>query len=297
MTIHPRIKETYILSQDFRSGYKLKNQADWGTWQFEHHSALTEALKGTNDAIIEMIIHAYTDSERLYQDYTLVYEAKNPAVMRAWIERLQTLTSGVSQQIPDDIVTLFLSTTIEQAIQDHDIQSLKLLHTYGLKISENAFTLALKAQDRQMLDYFLSEGNFVGNFDSYEQLLACGFNDIVEQHLSDKAYEASAKHNRADLFTLGIQNGFEPNSNHLLIAIEHGSMDVVTLLCMHGVDLEGALLCAVTHRQHAVVKLLLSLDISYEELVKAKSLAYDTHAYELFDAIDQALHERTLKGV
>ena len=289
MRIHARVKKRHIFNKSFKGGYKLWNQSEYGKWQFEQHSALRDALASDNDTIIEILIHAYTDRERLYQDYALVQEAKNPAAMRCWIEKLETLSSGEIKHVPDDIVALFLSTTIEQAIQDCDIQSLELLLTYGLNVHESDFDFAVKQANDDIIDYLMSKRESFANFDPYDKMLKHGFENIVTMYLSDKALHACAKHNYQDLLKQGLEEGFEPTTEHLLLAVEHGSCDVVTFLCLHGVPLDGALVHAVEKRREAIVQLLLSFDIPHAELVKAHALCYELHTYDMFDCIDQVL--------
>jgi ankyrin repeat protein len=292
MLRHFRVKDKHIFNKNFRGGYKLYNQLDYGKWQFEAHSPLTEALQTGNGEIIDVLIQAYTNPERLYQDYAFVQKSQNPVAMRSWLERYQVLTSGSNTHVSDDIVTLFLSTTLENAIDNDDSASLELLLINGLNVHEKAFDLAVQKGTTRVLDTLMLNRARLEPFDPYEKLLKHGFDEIVKTYFSDEAFFACAQNNRDDLVTYGIDLGFEPNTSHLIAAVEHGALDVTSLFCMRGIPLDGALIAAVQKKQGPIVRLLVSFDISYEELVRAQSLSYELHAYDLFDVIDQALRVR-----
>lgn len=242
---------------------------DYKTYHAEGHyehfeapsSLFLDALKIGNQEIIDLIIKAYTDSDKLYAEYTHIKESKNLKTMRSWIEQSVYLWKGIQEEVPDSVVNLFMQNdqVLNGSFEDVD----KLLQ-YGYVVTRNDFEQALKSNDLKMLHLLLDKGR-----------------------MEESPFALLAKHNRVDLVHYLQNKGNVPQREHFEIAIKQGSLDVVKAFATSDLSFKGALILAAENKQKAIVTFLLGLPIDKAEVEEAHKVAYLVHAYDIMEILEK----------
>ncbi|MBS0656598.1 MAG: hypothetical protein JSR46_12535, partial [Verrucomicrobia bacterium] len=221
-------------------------------------SLLSDALKTGNQEIIDLVIKAYSDPEKLYAERTAM---KNPETMRSWIYQNVFLWKGEKVQVPDSVLELFMEN--EQGL-NRPLSDVAILLQHGWIITRQELEQALVKNDPQML-----------------QLL------IDHPRMKESPFILLAEHNRADLASRLIEQGNVPAREHLNTAIKHGALETAKKFIETGVDFVGALTFAAEQKQKAIVEYLLTLPISAEEIKEAHAAAYRVHAYDIMELLER----------
>jgi ankyrin repeat protein len=232
------------------------------TSSFSHEvsSPLLDALKLKNQEIIDLVISGYTDPTRLYAELEVVRNSQQTEVMRSWIEQNVFLWKGEQSRVPDDVVNIFLQPPWlmyialpplvfnifkTEAGHNRSPSDVEKLLQYGAIVTKLVLKQTLETGDPQVV-----------------QLL------IDHPRREESPFSVLAELNRADLVRYAIEKGEVPNTQHLKIAIRHGSLDVVRQLTEYGISSDDALLLAIEHRQWPTARYLASQSKNMHEVVE-----------------------------
>lgn len=200
-------------------------------------SILLDTLRLENQEIIDLIIGAYTDPERLYAEHSTVQTQQQPESMRSWIKQYFFLLNGVYEEIPDEVVDAFMNG-MTNAIHDHNLLQVHNLLSFGWVPTKKDLEQACTEND----------------FPIYELLLQ--FSSCLGE---ESSFLLPAKQNRADFIIPLLESGKVPTHEDLLTAINSGSLDVVKAFIQHGVPFNGLLSHELQKRQPAVFAYLASI--------------------------------------
>ena len=229
-------------------------------------SPLLDATHLGNQEIIDLVVKAYTNPEKLYAEYSTILALQQPESMRSWIEQNYFLWKGVHNEVPDSIVNLFLESQLQDAILGSNPLHTEQFLDYGWTVTKQEFEQAFVENNSQIIDLLIHH-------------------DRVEE----SPFFYIAKQNRADLVTRLLESGKAATQEHLITAINAGSVDVVKAFIQPGMPFDGRLTHAVQQKQKSVVEYMLTLPVYKKEIENAYTMAYQVHAYDIMDIVESKL--------
>lgn len=252
-------------------------------------SPFLEALKTNNEELIIAVMQSYTNLDAFLLLRESITQTKSPHLMRSWLMHQFLLRQDNLRDIPDQIVDLFIYSTLSGLISDNDYANAALLIDYGWSIEEKEIKKMIAENNKKALHFVLSRAHSYVGFDLYDLLLKNNLQDVVSECLSLESVQALIAHNQYKMLEQVIDSlNFIPSEEDQFQAIKNGANETIALFISKGWFWKGALLQAVKQGKLDIVNTLIQSSLFNDEIEDAKILAYNNRLFEILIVLENA---------
>lgn len=124
---------------------------------------LLEAIRRGNEDIVDLILKAFRDPQRLDACFNDIRMSQRPEFMRSWIAQTMFLWKNKTVEIPDEVVTLYMQASAHEALTHLDVEAFKTLVQYGALVNGSCFWDVLH-REYTLISFVFTEARFTSDF-------------------------------------------------------------------------------------------------------------------------------------